>query len=288
MDHLPNTRASWNVATRTHNAHKLDQAAFLRTGSTLFDDERALAGEVRGLRMLHVLCNSGQDTLSWAKLGAAVTGVDLSDEAIAFATTLSADTGIGAQFVRQEIVDFVSTTDQRFDLVFGSYGCLPWIEPLGAFFAGVQRVLRPGGRAVFLEFHPLVWSFDDAFRFTADDYFATAPFLAPVGDYVGAADGALSPSGHQPFDGPANPHAAAAWQHTVADLVTAVAQAGLRVERLVEYPYANGCKVCPGLVRDGRRFVAPPGVRPPPLMLGLVASSSTDPSTPRAWDGRRP
>ena len=57
---------------------------------------RALAGEVRGLRMLHVLCNSGQDTLSWAKLGAAVTGVDLSDEAIAFATTLSADTGIGA------------------------------------------------------------------------------------------------------------------------------------------------------------------------------------------------
>ena len=273
MDDLTETRASWNFATRIHNAHKLDQAAFLRTGSTLFDDECALVGDVRGQRMLHVLCNSGQDSLSWAKRGAAVTGVDLSDVAIDFATALSADTGIAARFLRSEIVDFVSTTDARFDVVFGSYGCLPWIARLDAFFAGVRRVLTPGGRAVFLEFHPLVWSFDDAFRFCGDAYFATTPFRDPVGDYVGAAAGALSPSGHRPFAAPANPHPAAAWQHTVADLVTGVAQAGLRLERLVEYPYANGCKVAPGLVADGRRFVVPPGVCAAPLMLGLVATA---------------
>ena len=87
---LDETRRSWNLATRVHNHHKRDQAAFLRDGgSTLFPEETELVGELRGKRLLHLLCNSGQDSLSLAGRGAQVTGVDLSDEAIASSGLLS-------------------------------------------------------------------------------------------------------------------------------------------------------------------------------------------------------
>lgn len=274
---LDETRRSWNVATARHNAHKADQAAFLRTGSTLFDDEVALVGDVDGQDLLHVLCNSGQDSLSWAKRGARVTGVDLADVPVAFATGLrdalvAGGVDVDARFVCREAVAYLESCDDRFDVVVGSYGCLPWIADLPRFMRGVRRVLRPGGRACFLEFHPLVWSFDAAFRFARDDYFQTTPFHEAVGDYVGDSEGALAPSGLVPLDAPyENPHVSTSYQQTTAGIVNAVVDAGLALERLHEYPHANGCRVMPGLVRDGQRFVAPPGQLAPPMMLGVRA-----------------
>jgi 2-polyprenyl-3-methyl-5-hydroxy-6-metoxy-1,4-benzoquinol methylase len=83
-------RLSRNAATVAHNSHKSDQAAFFRGGaSTLFPEELELLAEVAGLSVLHLQCNSGQDSLCLARLGADVTGVDISDEAIAFARRLS-------------------------------------------------------------------------------------------------------------------------------------------------------------------------------------------------------
>jgi SAM-dependent methyltransferase len=171
-------------------------------------------------------------------------------------------------------VAWLESTPDRFDVVFGSYGCLPWLEDLPRFFRGVQRVLVADGLACFLEFHPLVWSFDEAFRFSRDSYFASGPFSDPVGDYVGAAAGALSPSGYVDTGPAPNPHPAHAWQHTVADVVNAAIDAGLVLERIVELPWSNGCKVCPGLVRSGRRFVAPQGQPSPPLLFGMRARRS--------------
>ena len=90
-------RLSWNAATRAHNSHKANQAAFLREGgSTLRAEELDLLGKIAGKRLVHLLCNSGQDSLSLAAMGAHVTGVDISDVAIDFARKLSADSGIEA------------------------------------------------------------------------------------------------------------------------------------------------------------------------------------------------
>ncbi|MBM4431542.1 MAG: class I SAM-dependent methyltransferase, partial [Chloroflexi bacterium] len=106
-------RLSWNEATKAHNSHKKDQARFLRQGgSTLFPEEIELLGDVRGLSLLHLQCNAGQDTLSLAKRGAVVTGVDISDEAIAFARQLSRDSGIPATFVRSDVYDWLTQTAQ--------------------------------------------------------------------------------------------------------------------------------------------------------------------------------
>ncbi|MCC7382885.1 MAG: class I SAM-dependent methyltransferase [Deltaproteobacteria bacterium] len=272
---LQETRESWNFATRLHNAHKRDQAGFLRSGgSTLFPEELALLGDLTDRRLLHVLSNAGQDTLSLAARGARAVGVDLSDEAIAFARDLSVKSGIPATFHRGEILEVLESDlePEPFDVVFGSYGCLVWIEDLARFFRGVFGRLARGGRLVIVEFHPIAWSFGDRFELR-DPYFASGQvFSSPVGDYVGEAGGALSPSGHLEAPPISNPHAAHAYQHPVGSIVSHLLDAGFVLEALREWPYANGCRLHPGLVRaEGQRFTTPPAVPNLPLMLGLAA-----------------
>jgi SAM-dependent methyltransferase len=182
-------RASWNLATRAHNSHKHDQAAFFRDGgSTLFPEEIALLGELRGKRLVHLQCNAGQDTLSLVALGASVVGVDISDEAIAFARALSLESGIAAEFVRADVLDWlgdIARSESRFDLAFCSYGVVGWLSDLEPWAHGIHEVLEPGGRLVYVDFHPLVWSLDEQFRFAKDPYFAPGRvFTDPVRDYV--------------------------------------------------------------------------------------------------------
>jgi SAM-dependent methyltransferase len=279
------TQQSWNVATRAHNAHKRDQAAFLKEGgTTLFPEERALmaaaVGPLTGKRLLHILCNSGQDSLSWAREGADVVGVDLSDEAIATARALATDSAIPARFIESEAIAAlegdVLGSPHGFDVVFGSYGCLPWIEDLPRLFAGCRRQLKAGGALVVVEFHPLVWSFGPGFSLK-DPYFAPGrAFEEPVGDYVGASGAALAPSGFVEANAPyENPHVSSSYQHTVADMVSALLGAGFSLTSLHEWPYANGCKVIADLVpQDGARFVMPADKPSLPLMVGFTARAA--------------
>lgn len=271
ISRIDSTRQSWNLATRNHNAHKGDQAAFFRAGGdTLFPEELDLLGDIRGARLLHIQCNAGQDTLSLARRGALATGVDLSDVAIGFARDLSADAGIAARFIESEIITFLQATAERFEIAFASYGALGWNEDLGAWASGVKRVLTPGGRLVLVEFHPLVWSVGKNGALDGDDYFADAPFSDPVSDYVAQSGAGLLAV----TDGPTeeNPTPAWSWQHGLGATVDALARAGLRIERMLEYPYSNGCKVNPTLIpAEGRRWVWPEGVARTPLMFGLAA-----------------
>ncbi|MEZ4247638.1 MAG: class I SAM-dependent methyltransferase [Polyangiales bacterium] len=271
-DALDATRRSWNVATKNHNAHKGDQAAAFREGfDPLFPEELALLGPLEGRRVVHLQCNAGQDTLGLARRGAAVLGVDLSDEAIRFARELSAATGIPARFEESELLTWLAQTDERFDLAFSSYGAVGWIGDLDAWARGIARVLVPGGRFVYVEFHPLVWSVDENGALRGDDYFEDKPFVAPVGDYVAESGAGLA--GEDGASEGANDVPATSYQHTLGQVVTALAHAGLRIERLEEWPWSNGCRVRPGLeLRDGRRWHPPETWAKTPWMFGVVAS----------------
>ncbi len=265
------TRRSWNAATRNHNAHKGDQARFLREGGdVLFSEELDLLGDLSGKSLVHLQCNAGQDSLCLARRGARVVGVDLSDEAVAFAEGLARASGIAAEFVAAEVVEWLASTERRFELAFASYGATPWLPDIRAWARGVERVLAPGGRLVYVEIHPVVWSFGADLRPTKDDYFAETPFCEPVADYVaasGEALGAVIGSTPLPNDVPAS-----SWQHTLADVLDAIAEAGLVLERVREWPYVNGCKVHEALVPlPGRRWGWPPGVARLPLMFGVSA-----------------
>jgi 2-polyprenyl-3-methyl-5-hydroxy-6-metoxy-1,4-benzoquinol methylase len=107
-------RRSWNAVVPAHNSHRRDQVSFFRNGgTTLFPEERALLGDLAGKRVLHLMCNTGQDTLSLAQLGASVTGVDISDEAIRRARDLAAATGLHAEFERGDVYDWLDHAPVR-------------------------------------------------------------------------------------------------------------------------------------------------------------------------------
>ena len=272
-------RLSWNAATRAHNSHKSDQAAFLRGGgSTLRPEELDLLGDVSGKRLIHLLCNSGQDSLSLAALGARVTGVDISDEAIEFAQGLSRDSGIDASFVRADVYDWLKaarSSGDRYDLAFGSYGALPWLPDLSLWAAGVFEILEPGGRLALIEFHPAAFVFDEQWQPRYPHGTGPKPleWKEGVGDYVGESGAALAPSGFEAgeerFE---NPHPCFEFSWSTSQVIQALVDAGLVLERFVEYPYANGFRQGERMRElDARRFAPPEGFPSIPLMYGVAA-----------------
>lgn len=267
-------RISWNAATEAHNSHKRDQVTFFRNGgSTLFPEEIELLGDLHGKSLLHLQCNAGQDTLSLARLGATVTGVDISDTAVEFARSLSAEAGIPATFERSDIFDWLAATASTFDVVFSSYGALVWLSDLKAWGRGIARVLKPGGHVVVLDFHPMFSAFEEGWRLTYDYMGGTHIAFEGVGDYVVLGGDVLTPSGYQ--EGVVdfkNPHPSHEFCWGVADVVMPLIDAGLRLTTLREYPYSNGFKRFSDMhALPGGRFVMPEGMPQIPMMLGVVA-----------------
>jgi len=272
-------RLSWNAATRAHNSHKADQAAFLRGGgSTLRSDELDLLGDVAGKRLIHLLCNSGQDTLSLAALGARVTGVDISDEAVDFAQGLSRDSGIEASFVRADVYDWLDearSRAERYDLAFSSYGALPWLPDLARWAAGVFEILEPLGRLALIEFHPAAFVFDEQWQPRYPHGTGPKPleWKEGVGDYVGQSGAGLAPSGFEAgeerFE---NPHPCFEFSWSTSQVIQALIDAGFVVRRFVEYPYANGFRQGEGMRELERgRYAPPEGFPDIPLMYGVAA-----------------
>lgn len=283
-------RRSWNAATAAHNRHKGDQAAFLRAGgSTLFPEELELLGDVDGRALLHLQCNAGQDTLSLARIGAWVTGVDISDEAIGFARRLSAESGIAAEFERADVYDWLRDAGERgrrFDVAFASYGVLAWLSDLRAWARGIAGVLAPDGRFVLVEFHPVVGMFDPdlSLRHPYSGGGAPIPFAEGIGDYVAdSGDGLLPMAGTPDAESFRNPHPTYEFTWGLGDVAQALIDAGLRMDVLREWPYSNGWKPFDDMRPEpGRRWRLPDGVPAIPLMFGLVARKAGTEATSSA------
>jgi SAM-dependent methyltransferase len=273
-------RRSWNAATQAHNSHKGDQARFFREGgTTLRPEEIELLGDVRGRRLIHLLCNAGQDTLSLAQRGAIVTGVDISDEAIAFARSLSVDAGIPATFERADVMDWLDAAARasaQYEIVFSSYGAVHWIANLDAWATGVARLLVPGGWLTLVDFHPAErmfdrnWAHDGAYFPSAEERVDT--HTEGVIDYVARTPGRLTPfdyqAGVEDFHNPVQAHT---FVWTLGEIVTAIAGAGLRLEVLREYPHTIAHRF--GRMReiDHYRTLPPEDVPSVPLLFGLRA-----------------
>ena len=271
-------RLSWNAATVVHNSHKPDQAGFLKSGgNTLFAEELELLGDLRGKEVVHLLCNSGQDTLSLAAHGAKVRGVDISDEAIAFAKQLSADSGIAAEFERSDVYPWLEAeiaAGRQYDIVFSSYGALCWLSDLGRWMELMAGILKPGGRYVCMEFHQVAMIFDEK-GVPTYDYSIPEPLHWEVGisDYVGDSCGALVASGEvvagERF---VNPNPCYEFQRSMGEILGAVLQSGLRLRDYREYLYSNGWKPFTEMKSlPERRWTVPDGTPKLPLMYGILA-----------------
>ncbi len=271
-------RRSWNAVVPAHESHRRDQAAFFRNGgSTLFPEERALLGDLGGKRVAHLLCNAGQDTLSLAQLGAIVTGVDISDAAIARARQLAHAAAIAATFVRADVYDWLRESGargDRYDVIYLAYGAICWLPELAPWARGVAAILDHGGRLVLIEFHPVSNMFDRDWRL-ANDYPAGGRVLLTHGidDYVGESRGGLTPSGYESgVRDFRNPEPCYLFQWGLGEVVTALIDAGLRLTTLREYPYVNGERPFDRMrAGEDRRMYPPDDVPALPLMYGLVA-----------------
>ncbi|MEK7248680.1 MAG: class I SAM-dependent methyltransferase [Chloroflexota bacterium] len=273
-------RLSWNEATKAHNSHKRDQAKFFRDGGNkLFPEETALLGDLQGLSVLHLQCNSGQDTLSIKQLGAAkVTGVDISDEAIDFARTLSADSSLEATFHRADVYDWLTEAargDERWDIVFCSYGAVCWLSDLGSWAKGIAAVLRPGGRFVVVDFHTTGGMFFEnmEFKFPYSTHGVPYTWDEGVSDYVAESGPELAPSGwEEGVKDFRNPHRVHEFIWSASEVITALLDAGLIVEHFREYDYTNGFKMFKDMrPLEGRRWMVAEGVPALPLMYSITA-----------------
>jgi len=272
-------RRSWNNATKAHNSHKVDQAKFLREGGNkLFPEEIELLGDVRGKTVLHLQCNSGQDTLSIKQLGAAkVTGVDISDEAIEFAHRLSAESGLDGEFIRSDVYDWLEQArkrEERWDIVYCSYGAAIWLSDLTPWALGIASVLKPGGRFVTVEFHPIEMMFEEdlSHRYPYSTHGRPMTWQEGIGDYVALSGPSLTPSGWvdgvQDFQ---NPEVAHEFHWGTAEIITALLEAGLALEHFREYDYAT-FKMYDAMVElPGRKWGLPDTVPSFPQMYSIAA-----------------
>lgn len=221
-----NERA-WDVRTAVHQRSAFYDLPAVRSGAcTLHAPELALTGDVAGLRVLHLQCHLGADTVSWARRGATVTGVDFSAAALDVARGLAADSGVGARFVRADVQALPDELTGSFDLVVATYGVLCWLEDLAGWSAGIRRALVPGGRCVLVEFHPVLEAVHPGSISGRGSYFGVPdpPLRSTTGTY---ADRAADIS-YEEYR----------WQHPVSAVVTALLGAGLSVTGLHEYPYS--------------------------------------------------
>lgn len=272
-------RRSWNAVVGAHDSHRGDLADFLKAGgSTLFPEELGLLGDLSGRTVAHLQCNSGGDSLSLARLGAAVTGVDLSDEAVSSARRLSEEGGVPARFVQTDVYDWLAETargEGRFDVVFASYGVVCWLPDLTSWANGVAGVLASGGRFVLVDFHPAAEVFDQDWNLARDYPSGGERLLLEegVGDYVAESGDGLTPAGFsEGVGGFENPEPCYLFRWGLGEVVSALAGAGLKITALEEYPYSNGERHFTRMRElPGRRIVPPQDVPAVPLMYGIRA-----------------
>ena len=257
-------RLSWNAATQQHHTHKPDLIERYKNGhNNLYPEEIELLGDVKGKSLVHLQCNDGQDTLSIARhLGSVTTGVDISDSAIQFARTLATETNTPVEFIRADIFDWFEQNTAPFDVVFTSYGALYWISEIARWGQGIAKTLKPGGKFVMIEFHPLMTMFEIDWSLKYNYMGGQATEVPGVGDYVG-----------DDFAGKfQNPYKAFGFEWGIAEVVTALLDAGLTLTHLKEYPYCNGWKPFPDVRNEAGNRNYPPADKPTiAMMFSIVA-----------------
>jgi SAM-dependent methyltransferase len=235
-EHRTVNRAHWDEATDVHIASDFYDVASFKAGDIrLHGIERSELGDVSGKSLLHLQCHFGMDTLSWARLGADVTGVDFSERAIAEARALAAELDIPARFLVSDLYELPSNLDGQFDIVFTSYGAIYWLEDIKRWGEIAASYVKPGGTFYIAEFHPVGFMFDTVFsedpavkdyerKYT---YFHTdEPIRDESSDY---ADPKAPMKNMLTFS----------WSHSMSDILNALIAGGLQIEYFHEFDFST-------------------------------------------------
>jgi SAM-dependent methyltransferase len=258
-------RANWDERTAIHVGSRFyDVEGWLTSGRGPKKREAEALGDVTGLRLVHLQCHFGKDTLSWARAGATVTGLDFSPAAIEAARELAVTAGLEhrSEFVLANVYDARRVLgDALYDVVYVSLGALCWLPDVARWAEQVGELLAPGGRFYIHEQHPLAWALADDSPVVEHTYFEESePYVDDSGETYTDAD--LPIASVRTYE----------WNHGLGEIVTALIGNGLRIDRLVEHDWTVW-KRFPWLVGDSEgNWRSPEGMPRMPLTFTLQAT----------------
>jgi SAM-dependent methyltransferase len=269
-DPIRANNALWDEWTAIHERSEFyDLEGFKRGGIRLRPYEIEEIGPVEGRDLLHLQCHFGIDTLSWARLGARVTGADFSEAALTLARSTAADIGItDARFVRSDLYDLPNVLEGDFDVVYTSRGILGWLPDIRRWAEVVAHFVRPGGIFYITEIHPVSQAFEDEnvepgdLRLIYPYWEHREPLAFPVeGSYADPSAEVTTPTLY-------------GWDHGLGEIVTALIDAGLQIESLREYPFVEW-KLSFLVENDAGQWVLPESVKGElPLFFSILARKS--------------
>lgn len=233
-EHLRANQTLWNEWTDEHEKSSFyDLDGFKAGKERLRSIELEEVGDVQGKKLLHLQCHFGLDTLAWAQHGAIVTGVDLSDQSIALAQSLSRELDIPANFICSDILTLSDVLEDQFDIVFTSYGVLHWLRDLKRWAQVIAHSLKPGGFFYIVEDHPFmrVFSSDPEHGVRVDN-----PYFFSEEPYKAETEGSYATG----FQGKKRTYYM--WDHSLGEVINSLIEAGLRIEFLHEFPFALRAK----------------------------------------------
>ncbi len=276
-EHREANRANWDDRVPVHLASEFygveDFIAGSRNLTKAVDFDRAHLGDVRGRSLLHVQCHIGLDTLSWARLGARATGIDFSERSIEAARDVSRRSGVPGRFVFADVHDASDVLPETFDIVYASEGVLCWLPSVAAWARVVRKFTRPGGTFYIRDGHPLAHALDldrsDGQLVMVDPYFE------------GGAIRYDEPGTYAEWNAAIDKTVTYQWNHSLGEIVSALADEGFRVESLREYPF-SGYQAQPGMVQgDDGWWRLPNRTQRLPMLFGLKATLPPDASPTR-------
>jgi len=222
-------RKLWNAKTAIHvNSDFYNMDRFKAGKSSLNEIELELLGNIKGKNVLHLQCHFGQDSISLARMGANVTGVDLSDEAIRVAKKLATEEQLSVNFYCGNVLnlDTVLPHNVQYDLIFTSYGVIGWLPELKTWAKHIGYFLKKEGRLLLVEFHPAMWMFDDDFEFIRYSYFNRETIIEETEGTYADKNAAIKETSY-------------CWNHSFQEVLTPLLQEGkLQLKRFEEFDYS--------------------------------------------------
>lgn len=226
QDYLEVNRSAWNNKVAIHTESDFYDLTGFKAGNTSLNAiELDLLGDLRGQSLLHLQCHFGQDTLSLARLGAKAIGVDFSEKAIERAKSLAQDLSLAADFICSDVYSLPQHLQSQFDVVFSSYGTIGWLPDLKRWAEVVAHFLKPGGRFIFAEFHPVVWMFDDDFQEIAYPYFKKEAIVETYSGTYAQPDADIQQK-------------SITWNHGLSEVLGNLLGQGLELRQFKEYDYS--------------------------------------------------
>jgi 2-polyprenyl-3-methyl-5-hydroxy-6-metoxy-1,4-benzoquinol methylase len=231
LDKISANQEGFNLRARAHlQSSYYDVEKFKQGHNMLRKLEQEELGDVRGRSLLELQCHIGVNSLSLARMGAQVTGTDISDEAIDIARGLAGELDLDAKFVQANLYDLPTVLEGQFDMVFTGYGTLSFLPDIPRWAEVAAQFVKPGGTLTIVEIHPILNLFDvvDGELRVVRSLFQSRQVHHEMNQsYADKIDDAVEVEKHSIYG----------WRWTVEEVVNALIGAGLTIERLREVPY---------------------------------------------------